>query len=218
MSWTHYRVLLKADRRATRDFYEIEALRNGWSARQLERQMASMLFERLAKSRDKNGVLGKGRLKVPLIGLVVMHFNSLEKSLDALLCTAVNERSDAPGLIIIQKLQYAAKVDLFKRIGEELHLLNDGEPLDGLNELVAGLTEVGVLRNQVVHADWDSTDHQGYTFVRVKPNAKKGMELEYVQFTVASLEKIIQQTIELSVMLYEYWDARLAFIHKDDPK
>lgn len=57
LSWTHYRTLLKEERRAVRDFYEIESTRNGWSARQLERQMNSFLFERLAKSRDKPGVL-----------------------------------------------------------------------------------------------------------------------------------------------------------------
>lgn len=57
LSWTHYRTLLKEERRAVRDFYEIEAVNNGWSARQLERQMNSFLFERLAKSRDKNGLL-----------------------------------------------------------------------------------------------------------------------------------------------------------------
>jgi predicted nuclease of restriction endonuclease-like (RecB) superfamily len=57
LSWTHYRLLLKVDRRAVRDFYEIEAVRSGWSARQLERQVASLLFERLSKSRDKKGVL-----------------------------------------------------------------------------------------------------------------------------------------------------------------
>ena len=57
LSWTHYRTLLKEERRAVRDFYEIESARNGWSARQLERQMNSFLFERLAKSRDKQGVL-----------------------------------------------------------------------------------------------------------------------------------------------------------------
>jgi hypothetical protein len=39
------------------DFYEIEAIRNGWSVRQLERQIASSLFQRLSKSRDKKGVL-----------------------------------------------------------------------------------------------------------------------------------------------------------------
>ncbi|MHB1123945.1 MAG: PDDEXK nuclease domain-containing protein [Ramlibacter sp.] len=57
LSWTHYRTLLKVERRGARDFYEIEAARNGWSARQLERQINSFLFERLAKSRDKKGVM-----------------------------------------------------------------------------------------------------------------------------------------------------------------
>ena len=57
LSWTHYRMLLKVERRDVRDFYEIEAIRNGWSARQLERQINSFLFERLLKSRDKKGVM-----------------------------------------------------------------------------------------------------------------------------------------------------------------
>jgi predicted nuclease of restriction endonuclease-like (RecB) superfamily len=49
--------LLKVERRDARDFYEIESLKHGWSARQLERQIGSILFERLLKSRDKEGVL-----------------------------------------------------------------------------------------------------------------------------------------------------------------
>lgn len=57
LSWTHYRTLLKVERQEARDFYEIEAIRNGWPARQLERQIASLLFDRLLKSRDKEGVL-----------------------------------------------------------------------------------------------------------------------------------------------------------------
>lgn len=57
LSWTHYRALLGVESREARDFYEIEAVRNGWSARQLGRQIHSLLFERLLKSRDKEGVL-----------------------------------------------------------------------------------------------------------------------------------------------------------------
>lgn len=53
LSWTHYRLLLKVGRREVRDFYEIESIRNGWSARQFERQINSFLFERLLKNRDK---------------------------------------------------------------------------------------------------------------------------------------------------------------------
>jgi predicted nuclease of restriction endonuclease-like (RecB) superfamily len=57
LSWSHYRALLKVGHRAARDFYEVEALRGSWSARQLQRQIHSMLFERLLKSRDKKGAL-----------------------------------------------------------------------------------------------------------------------------------------------------------------
>jgi predicted nuclease of restriction endonuclease-like (RecB) superfamily len=57
LSWAHYLFLLKVDNPDTRAFYEIEALREAWSARELERQIASLLFERLAKSRDKEKVL-----------------------------------------------------------------------------------------------------------------------------------------------------------------
>lgn len=47
LSWTHYRILLKVERQEARQFYEIETIRNGWSARQLERQISSLLFDRL---------------------------------------------------------------------------------------------------------------------------------------------------------------------------
>ena len=57
LSWTHYRTLLRVDSSAARAFYEIEAIKNTWSARELERQINSLLFERLAKSRDKTGLM-----------------------------------------------------------------------------------------------------------------------------------------------------------------
>ncbi len=56
LAWSLYRQLLKVDSPAARAFYEIEAIQQCWSARELERQIASLLFERLAKSRDKAGV------------------------------------------------------------------------------------------------------------------------------------------------------------------
>jgi predicted nuclease of restriction endonuclease-like (RecB) superfamily len=57
LSWTHYRTLLRVDRGDARAFYEIEAIKNSWSARELERQINSLLYERLAKSRDKAGLM-----------------------------------------------------------------------------------------------------------------------------------------------------------------
>jgi len=57
LSWTHYRTLLKVERPQARNFYEIESVKNSWSARELERQISSLLFDRLAKSKDKQAML-----------------------------------------------------------------------------------------------------------------------------------------------------------------
>lgn len=61
LSWTHYRKLLAVSNEQARAFYELEAARSNWSTRELERQIASMLFERLAKSHDEAGVLAMAR-------------------------------------------------------------------------------------------------------------------------------------------------------------
>jgi len=55
LSWTHYRLLLRVDDPAARAFYETEAVNARWAIRELERQINSLLFERLALSRDKAG-------------------------------------------------------------------------------------------------------------------------------------------------------------------
>lgn len=57
LSWSHYRTLCQVENRAERQFYEIEAEKGNWSVRDLERQIHSLLFARLLKSRDKAGVL-----------------------------------------------------------------------------------------------------------------------------------------------------------------
>lgn len=57
LSWTHYRTLLRVDKAEARAFYEIEAIKNNWAARELERQINSLLYERLALSTDKKGLM-----------------------------------------------------------------------------------------------------------------------------------------------------------------
>ncbi len=57
LSWTHYRILMRVEKQEARSFYEIECMKNNWSARELERQKGSLLFERLALSKDKKGLL-----------------------------------------------------------------------------------------------------------------------------------------------------------------
>jgi predicted nuclease of restriction endonuclease-like (RecB) superfamily len=61
LGWSHYLVLLGVANPTARAFYEIEATHESWSSRELERQVASLLFERLARSRNKKKVLALAR-------------------------------------------------------------------------------------------------------------------------------------------------------------
>lgn len=56
LSWSHYLKLMRIDDENERKFYEIEAAKNNWSVRELERQYDSALYTRLVLSRDKNKV------------------------------------------------------------------------------------------------------------------------------------------------------------------
>lgn len=57
LSWTHYLVLIRIKDAAARSFYEIECAAQNWSVRQLQRQVNSCLYERLALSRNKDEVM-----------------------------------------------------------------------------------------------------------------------------------------------------------------
>ncbi len=57
LTWTHYAELLGVSDDYARGFYEKQAMNENWSVRELKRQINSSLFERLALSQDKSGVL-----------------------------------------------------------------------------------------------------------------------------------------------------------------
>jgi predicted nuclease of restriction endonuclease-like (RecB) superfamily len=60
LPWSAYVRLLSVTSEQARKFYETEALRGGWSVRQLDRQINSLFYERTAHSRDKAKMLTKG--------------------------------------------------------------------------------------------------------------------------------------------------------------
>ena len=57
LSWSHYVELLGITGDLARSFYEEQCIKENWSVREIRRQINSMLFERIALSKDKKGVL-----------------------------------------------------------------------------------------------------------------------------------------------------------------
>ncbi|MFM8901026.1 MAG: YhcG family protein [Burkholderiales bacterium] len=65
LSWSAYARLLAVKDDQARQFYETEALRGGWSVRQLDRQIGSQFYERTALSKNKAAMLTKGAVPKP---------------------------------------------------------------------------------------------------------------------------------------------------------
>jgi len=65
LPWSHYVRLLSIDKPYARQFYETEALRGGWTVKQLDRQIDSQFYERTALSRNKAAMLTKHNRRKP---------------------------------------------------------------------------------------------------------------------------------------------------------
>jgi len=65
LPWSHYVRLLSVKNPKARAFYEAEALRGGWTIRQLDRQINSQFYERAALSRNKTAMLRRGERSLP---------------------------------------------------------------------------------------------------------------------------------------------------------
>jgi len=61
LNWYQYRLLIQIDNEDKREYYELESVNNGWTGRELERQINSGLYERLLLSNDKKAVLEVAR-------------------------------------------------------------------------------------------------------------------------------------------------------------
>lgn len=61
LNWTQYRMLIQIPETDKREYYELEAVNNAWTSRELERQIHSQLYERLLLSNDKETVMAMAR-------------------------------------------------------------------------------------------------------------------------------------------------------------
>lgn len=61
LNWSQYKLLISISDHDKREYYELESVNNGWTARETERQINSLLYERLLLSNDKESVMAVAR-------------------------------------------------------------------------------------------------------------------------------------------------------------
>ena len=68
LSWTHYRELMRVADKSAREFYLEEAIKEGWSSRQLQRQINTLYYNRILASKDKESVAAEIQTTEPKPG------------------------------------------------------------------------------------------------------------------------------------------------------
>jgi len=89
LPWSHYVRLMTVKNKEAREFYETEALRGGWTVRQLDRQISTSFFERTALSHDKVAMLTKGAKARP-----EDHVSANEQVRDSLMLEFLNLKDE----------------------------------------------------------------------------------------------------------------------------
>src|SRR6186997_643037 len=117
----------------------------------------------------------------PVIGRVVHSFNSLDAQLNSSICSIINDRADEIGAVVIYKMTFSNKIELFFRLVKSIELAF-GDTLPSFQKLIEDLKKCASLRNAVVHAEWENLDAEGYTYVKLNFD-KDGMKQHYWQFT-----------------------------------
>lgn len=143
---------------------------------------------------------------IPWIGEIVVAFNGLEATLDSVLCEMFSDRSDQMGLLVLHSMMYSTKVELYKKFCDDFIRAFEWS-IPSYRELISDLKECGVLRNKVVHANWEHTNDEGYTQVKYKVG-KEGLEHEMCQFTPEYLERIFTKIYETRSALGEFDEER----------
>ena len=158
LGWTHYVSLLTITNPDERRFYEIEASENSWGTRELERQIASSLYERLTLSRDKAGVK-----KLSQKGLVIEKPSDVVKNPYVLEFLDLDEKSgySEHGLetAIIDKLEHflleLGKGFLFEARQKRFTFDNDHFYVDLVfyNRLLRCYVLIDLKRDKLTHQD-----------------------------------------------------------------
>jgi len=87
LNWSQYKMLISIEDASKREYYELEAVKNAWTGREMERQINSNLYERLLLSTDKEAVMAIARYSRWVKAKALIHL--VTKSFSAKLLTVL---------------------------------------------------------------------------------------------------------------------------------
>jgi hypothetical protein len=112
------------------------------------------------------------------IGNYLMNFSALEHSLNTSTADLINDRGHAPGYLIIEKLNFSSKIDLWYKLYTQ-RIITQGHNeekglLKKLKEIQQKLIESNSFRNIIAHANWLSLTHDNSVRSKIVYDSEEG--------------------------------------------
>jgi hypothetical protein len=139
----------------------------------------------------------------PRIGLFLIRFSSREHTLDICIADRLLDRSHQFGYVVIQGMLLNGKIELFRKLFQGF--VRDVNPKYSarLKLLVTRLHAVGVFRNYIAHANWNTLEHTGY--VRTKIDESDGEVIfKKVRITAKVINAWIRRVVKLERRLDDF--------------
>ena len=175
LSWTHYRMLMRIENEAARNFYLEECEKANWSTRQLERQINSFFYERLLSSQNKEAVsqeittLEPGKSPEDVIrDPYVLEFLGIKQSADMY-------EKDLENALISELQSFLLELGRgFSFVARQKHIDLDGEhfyiDLVFYNYILKCFVLIDLKTGKLTHQDIGQMD----TYIRIFDELQKG--------------------------------------------
>lgn len=140
-----------------------------------------------------------------LIGLFLINFSILEHDLNLAIADFINERGHEPGLVIIEKITTGNKIDLFYKLYVRLESFKDKKSKEILDNIRDQLESLNLVRNNIVHANWQSLTEDGFVRTKIVVDNQDGyVRFKKVKITPRIIKEKIKELDKLIEKIDEY--------------
>lgn len=148
------------------------------------------------------------------MGKLFMSFSFVEQDLNNALCYLINDRTNNTGVLIIRKMFFKQKLNLYKDMIFELiinYVSNSKKSknlLERANNIIKKAEDLSEFRNDIAHANWTTLDKDNFYTISIDTDNNKETNIHYkkMRITPAIIIKFVRQNEALQYKFYELVD------------
>lgn len=140
-----------------------------------------------------------------LIGAFMIKFSELEHELNIAIAETFFDDDHSVGYRVIKNLNFINKIELFYEIHLEIATHVCEKDKINLKKIRAGLDEIRIFRNQLVHANWQTLTKKGFVRTKIDSDKNEGnIQFINIQMLPKTISKFTNKVDSLTLKIWSY--------------